>query len=187
MIIKEIMNYNEDFVQNRGYEQFQTTKFPNKKIVVLTCMDTRLGELLPKAMNLQNGDAKIVKTAGALVSHAFGSVMRSVLVGVYELNAEEVCVVGHHDCGMTGLQASIILEKAERHGVSKDTIETLTGAGINLSKWLTGFPMPEESVIHSVKKIKGHPLFPKDIPVHGLIMHPENGKLDWVINGYSAR
>ena len=36
----------------------------------------------------------------------------------------------------------------------------------------------------SVNAIKNHPLIPKDIFVHGLIMCPETGKLEVVINGY---
>ncbi|MCY9444161.1 carbonic anhydrase, partial [Bacillus spizizenii] len=42
---------------------YKTTKFPSKKLVIVTCMDTRLTELLPQAMGLKNGDAKIVKNA----------------------------------------------------------------------------------------------------------------------------
>ena len=70
-------------------------------------MDTRLVELLPKAMNLHNGDAKIIKNAGAIVSHPFGSVMRSIIVAVYQLDADEVFVIGHYDCGMTGLNSEM--------------------------------------------------------------------------------
>ena len=32
--------------------------------------------------------------------------------------------------------------------------------------------------------IKNHPLIPKDIKVHGLIIDPETGKLDVIVNGY---
>ena len=60
-------------------------------------------ELLPQAMGFRNGDVKLVKNAGAIVSHPFGSVMRSILLAIYELHAEEVVVVGHTGCGMTGL------------------------------------------------------------------------------------
>ena len=42
-------------------------------------MDTRLMELLPKALNLKNGDAKIVKNAGATIMHPFGSIIRSII------------------------------------------------------------------------------------------------------------
>src|SRR3982750_2015100 len=101
--LPEILAFNADFVASKAYESFLTDRYPDKKIVIVTCMDTRLTELLPKAMNLKNGDAKIIKIAGAVVAAPFGSVMRSILVAIYSLGAEEIYVVGHHDCGMTAL------------------------------------------------------------------------------------
>src|SRR3954468_12524572 len=101
--LAEILAFNENFVATKSYQAFLTDRFPDKKIVIVTCMDTRLTELLPKSMNLKNGDAKIIKVAGAVVAAPFGSVMRSILVAIYSLNAEEIYVVGHHDCGMTGM------------------------------------------------------------------------------------
>lgn len=183
-IISRILDYNNTFVDQKEYKEFHTTKYPDKKIVILTCMDTRLLELLPKAMGLRNGDAKIIKNAGAVVSHPFGSIMRSILVAIYELKAEEVCVIGHHGCGMVGLQPSSILEAAKKNGISEDRIDTLSNAGIDLSKWLTGFQCVEESVTNSVHLIKNHPLIPDNVAIHGMVIHPETGKLDLVVDGY---
>src|SRR5580700_738786 len=124
-ILSDIQAHNALFVERREYEPFRTTVFPDKKLVVLTCMDTRLVELLPRAMNLRNGDAKVIKNAGAIVSHPFGSVMRSILVAVYELMAAEIAVVGHYGCGMTGLSSADVLRKAVARGISRDTLQTL--------------------------------------------------------------
>jgi carbonic anhydrase len=184
--ITDIMDYNRRFVENRDYEQYRTTKFPDKKMVVLTCMDTRLVELLPRAMNLRNGDVKIIKNAGAIITQPFGNIMRSIIVAIYELNAHEVCVVGHHECGMTGLNSHAIIEKAKRRGISDDTLTTLDHSGINLHRWLTGFDNVEEGVVNSVNIIRNHPLLPKEIPVHGMIIHPETGKLNVLVDGYQA-
>lgn len=184
--LTSILEHNQRFVSEKKYEPYKTTKFPSKKLVIVTCMDTRLTELLPQAMGLRNGDAKIVKNAGAIVSHPFGSVMRSILVAIYELQAEEVCIVGHHECGMSGLNASSILEKAKERGVEDSCLNLLTSAGLDLKTWLTGFDSVEESVSHSVNMIKNHPLLPKKVPVHGLVIHPETGKLDVVINDYET-
>jgi carbonic anhydrase len=49
-------------------------------MAILSCMDTRLVELLPHAMNMRNGDVKIIKSAGALVAHPFGSIMRRMFI-----------------------------------------------------------------------------------------------------------
>lgn len=185
-LIHSILQHNAGFVASAGYEPFRTTPFPDKKLVVLTCMDTRLTELLPHAMNIRNGDVKLLKNAGAIVSHPFGSVMRSILVAVYELGAEEVAVVGHHGCGMAGLSCARILDKAKARGVPDAVVRTLEQSGIDLPRWLAGFDTPETGVRGSVNIIRNHPLLPPGLAIHGLMMHPETGKLDLLIDGYAA-
>lgn len=185
-LLQEILKYNENFVKEERYKEYATTKYPNKKMVILTCMDTRLLELLPKAMNVANGDVKIVKNAGALVTHPFGSIMRSILVAVYELQAKEVLVIGHRDCGMGALKAENIVAKMKDRGIKDVTLNTLSYSGININEWLHGFDNVSESVAHSVDMIKQHPLLPKDVPVHGLVINPETGKLDLVKDGYAT-
>jgi len=182
-LLNELLDYNKKFVEQHKYEKYETTKFPNKRMVILTCMDTRLLELLPKALNLGNGDAKLIKDAGGLVSHPFGSVMRSILIAVYQLKAQEVLVIAHYDCGMSGLKAEPVIESMKERGISDETIDTLTYSGINIKQWLHGFDNVSESVEHSVDIIKNHPLMPKDVPVHGLVIDPKTGKLDLIVDG----
>lgn len=184
-LLSSLLEHNRSFVDNREYEQFQTDKFPDKNLAVLACMDARLVELLPKAMGLKNGDAKLIKNAGALVTHPWGSVMRSLLVAIYELRAEEVCVVAHRDCGMNAIDPARILDAACARGVSAETLTTLRSAGINLEGWLKGFDNVEDSVRHTVKVIRTHPLMPRDVPVHGLVIHPVTGALELIVDGYA--
>ncbi|WP_019241818.1 MULTISPECIES: beta-class carbonic anhydrase [Bacillus] len=182
--LDEILAYNEEFVGKKEYEVFQTDKFPDKRMVVISCMDTRLVELLPKAMNLKNGDVKIVKTAGAIVSHPFGSVMRSILVAIYELNADEVFIIGHHDCGMSAVSVDRFKEKMELRDVKPETLSIIENSGLHIQDWLEGFDDVNESVKSSVGVVRNHPLMPADVPVHGLVIHPTTGKLDVIVNGY---
>ncbi|BBH19761.1 carbonic anhydrase [Paenibacillus baekrokdamisoli] len=184
--IKEILAYNEQFVENREYEKYLTNRFPDKKMVLVTCMDARLTELLPKALNLRNGDAKIIKNAGAIVTQPFGNIMRSILIATYELGADEVVVIGHYDCGMTGLNPDSVIHHMLESGVTEETITTLRNSGMHLERWLTGFDSVQESVERSVSIISNHPLLSATTPVHGLIIHPETGKLDLVVDGYEA-
>lgn len=185
-ILDEVLAFNEQFVKDKKYEEFATSKLPNKRMVILTCMDTRLLELLPHALNVKNGDVKMIKNAGAVLKHPFGSVMRSILVAVYQLQADEVLVIGHHDCGMGGLKADDMVSNMKKRGVTQKTLDTLEYSGIDVQMWLKGFSNVEESVAHSVDVIKNHPLLPENTPVHGLVIDPETGKLDIVINGYEA-
>lgn len=185
-LLDEILEYNQQFVEEKRYEEFATTKFPNKRLVILTCMDTRLLELLPKAMNVSNGDVKLIKNAGALVTHPFGSIMRSLLVAVYQLQADEVLVIGHYDCGMSGMKADVVIESMKERGITQETLDMLNYSGINVSEWMHGFDNVSDSVKHSVNMIKKHPLLPKGVPVHGLVIDPETGRLDAVENGYEG-
>ena len=185
--LEEILVFNRKFVENREYEQYRTSKFPNKKLVVLSCMDTRLSDLLPRAMNLNNGDAKFIKNAGAVVSHPFGSIMRSILVAVYDLGADEVCVIGHYGCGMNSINPEETIKKITDSGISADVIDTLQFAGVDLNQWLQRIESIPESVRQSVEMIKTHPLLPKSLKVHGLVIDPETGKLDLVVNGYEEQ
>ncbi|WP_088008211.1 beta-class carbonic anhydrase [Indiicoccus explosivorum] len=182
--LEEMLEFNERFVADKKYEEFVTDKFPNKKVVVLTCMDTRLVELLPKALNLKNGDVKMLKSAGAIVNHPFGSIMRSLLVAVYELNADEVLIVGHHDCGMSALKPEPMLAKMRERGITDETLDIVRASGIDVDQWLEGFSNVQDSVRHSVQMVRQHPFMDKAVPVHGLVIDPGTGKLDLVINGY---
>ena len=65
-MINDILKYNQMFVKNKLYEPYETTKYPDKKLAIVTCMDTRLLELLPAALGIKNGDAKIIKNAGRI-------------------------------------------------------------------------------------------------------------------------
>ena len=44
-MIDTILEYNREFVANREFEKFATSKYPDKRIAIVTCMDTRLVEL----------------------------------------------------------------------------------------------------------------------------------------------
>lgn len=182
--LEKILEHNREFVDSKEYDHLCTDKYPNKELAILTCMDARIVELLPKAMGIRNGDAKIIKNAGALISHPWGAVMRSLLVAALEFNVKEIMVVGHTDCGMRGFDPEHLLGKARKFGITDGTITTLRNAGIDLDGWLRGFDNVGDSVRYTVDQIRNHPLMPGRVAVHGLVIHPTTGKLHTVVNGY---
>ena len=64
-MIDDILKFNAAFVAGEEYRKFETSKFPDKKIAIVTCMDTRLVELLPAALGIRNGDVKMIKMRAA--------------------------------------------------------------------------------------------------------------------------
>lgn len=183
-LLDEIIGHNRSFVEQKNYEPYLTSKFPDKRFVILTCMDTRLVELLHASMNIKNGDVKMIKSAGGVVSTAFGGIMRSIIVAIYELGAEEVLVIGHHDCGMSTINPHLMKEKLLKRGIAESTLTILEHSGLNIEHWLRGFGDVTESIKSSVNLIRNHPLVPK-MPIHGLVIDPQTGKLDVVDEGYS--
>ncbi|MEK0314031.1 beta-class carbonic anhydrase [Cohnella sp. 56] len=182
--LDEVLSFNREFVANNEYEKYVNNNAPDRRLVVVTCMDTRLTELLPKALNIRNGDAKIIKNAGAIITAPFGNIMRSVIVALYELKGDEVMIVGHHDCGMTGIDPKVVVGHMMNRGIRQDTIRMLHNSGVDFTRWLTGFENVKSSVEKSVEIVRNHPLLPPGTPIHGLIIDPVTGALDLVTDGY---
>ena len=174
-MIDEILQYNKRFVAEKAYEPYVTDKYPAKKLAVLTCMDTRLTELLPKALGLRNGDAKIIKNAGGLVLSDTDSAIRSLLVGIYELGVKEVMVVHHSTCGACHMSYDAFRPHMLEHGVSEETLAAWEARGVE--QWLEGFHDTEASVRKTVAAIVNHPLVPKDVVVRGFIIDSVTGEL----------
>ena len=175
--IEEMLNFNKVFVREKMYEEHLTSKFPNKKLAIITCMDTRLVNLLPAALGIKNGDVKMIKNAGGMVLDPFDSTVRSVIVSVYELGVEHVMVIGHTDCGVSNVSPKGIEELMMERGIPKETIEMVRYCEVDLNKWLKGFDSVEQSVKDSVRLLRDHPLIPDDVTISGHIIDTVTGEL----------
>ena len=176
-MIEEILKHNKQFVESKGYERFITSKYPDKKIAIVTCMDTRLVELLPAALGYKNGDVKIIKNAGGVITNPFDSTVRSILVAVYELGVEEIMVIGHTGCGVQGMDADEMLHLMRERGVSEEHISLMMHCGIDLKSWLHGFEDTDEAINETVDLIAKHPLIPSDVVVKGYVIDTITGEL----------
>lgn len=176
-MIEEILKYNKKFVEEKGYEKFITSKYPDKKIAIVTCMDTRLVELLPAALGLRNGDVKIIKNAGGVITNPFDSTMRSLLIAVYELGVDEIMVIGHTECGVQGMNAAEMLHLMKERGVPESNISLMRHCGIDLDRWLHGFDDVTQSIAETVDLIRNHPLITHDIRVAGYVIDSVTGEL----------
>ncbi len=176
-MIEEILKHNKQFVESKGYERFITSKYPDKKIAIVTCMDTRLVELLPAALGYKNGDVKIIKNAGGVITNPFDSTVRSLLVAVYELGVEEIMVIGHTGCGVQGMDADEMLHLMRERGISEEHISLMMHCGIDLKSWLHGFEDTDEAINETVDLIAKHPLIPADVVVRGYVIDTITGEL----------
>jgi carbonic anhydrase len=186
--LAQIVKANEEFLEELHGQHLAETehtlsisKYPNRHLAIFTCMDTRLVDFLEPAMGLKRGEVKIIKNAGNSITSPFASVIRSLLVAIFELGVKEIMVIGHLDCGLAHSTSESLTEKMLARGISADAIKMVEG---ELKAWLDHFHDPVENVKSVVYQIRSNPLIPKDVPVHGLIFNPDNGIIEVVVDGY---
>ena len=172
--IDQVLAFNRNYVNAKGYEPHLTDKFPDKKLAVVSCMDTRLSVLLQDALGLKNGDAKIIKNAGAVIPSPWDSAMRSLIVAVSELGVQEIMIVAHTSCGACHMHFSHFREEMLGRGIPESALER---KDVDLEAWLEGFHDTEASVRRTVAAVKEHPLIPSDVSVRGFIIDSATGEL----------
>ena len=184
-LLNEILRHNREFLDNstqeHGDEIPTVSKVPTREIAILTCMDTRLVNFMEQALGIERGHAKVIKSAGNSISGMFDSVVRSLLVCIYELGVSEIFVIGHYECGMAKTTSESLTKAMLSRGVAPEAIQMVRH---ELEHWADGFSHPVDNVQETVSMLRMNPLSPKDVAVHGLMMHPNSGEVEVVEVGY---
>ena len=190
MVIDEILAHNEHFVQQNRLPVVGHA--PRKRMAVVTCMDCRLVRMFEQALGLERGDVLELRTAGATISkpeRADGAndLIRSLAGGIYLLGVREVAVIGHTQCGLAHANPTALTASMQALGVDpqalieKEELGNLQG----LMNWLGAFDDVHVNVKEVVNVIRSSPYLPK-IPVHGLVIDINTGKLELVDRGGGA-
>ena len=174
MMLDEVLKANEEFVKD--FEPKKMSHMPQKKLAIVTCMDTRLTGFLEPAIGIERGDAKIIKNAGNTAVDR--DVIRSVAAAIHALGVEEVMVIGHYDCGMANVDPEKLEANMKTRGVDEKALSE-----VNLKDWIGAIDGEEENVMVVVEKIKESPFIPDDVPIHGLIIDLYDGKLKVLVEG----
>jgi carbonic anhydrase len=181
LLLQQIEEANRDFVARHALVDAEpVAKYPKRNLAVLACMDTRLLSFLEPAMGLNRGEAKIIKVAGNTSYGVFDSVIGSLMVAVYELQVQEIVVMGHDDCGMLKTTAASLCEKMRLRGIAAEAIEAVRP---QLRAWADPIGDVTESVLHTVHQLRSNPYLPEDVLVHGAVIHPHTGEITIVSDG----
>src|SRR5882762_9916940 len=105
-VIDEVLAANE--IYSRTHELRKLTPRPERKLAVLTCMDTRLSI---RTLGLKTGDAHIIRNAGGSVTE---DTLRSLVVSHYLLGTEEIMVINHTDTTRERRVSSVTMPPALR-------------------------------------------------------------------------
>ena len=182
-LLDSILKANQKFVRPNAFPPLP--KAPSKQLAIFTCMDTRLVDFLEPAMGLSRGEAKVIKNAGnTIVDPMGGSVIRSLVIGIFQLGVDEVFVIGHRDCGMSDIDIDTLKQTMISRGIPEKVIDYHVP---DLGQWIGSFCHPVENVEQVVGVIRQNPLIPRDVPIHGLLFCPNDGHLEVVVNGYTGK
>jgi len=137
-VIDEVLAANE--IYSRTHELRRLTPRPERKLAVLTCMDTRLST---RTLGLKEGDAHIIRNAGGIVT---ADAVRSLLVSKYLLETREIMIVNHTDCGL------MKVSEAELHR----RIEDEAGAPASTPVTFYAFSDVAENVRQQMRTLRAH-------------------------------
>jgi carbonic anhydrase len=136
---------------------------PRRGVAVLACMDARID--LFAMLGLERGDAHIIRNAGGL---ATDDAIRSLSISQRLLGTSEIVVVMHDGCGL--------------HGASEDEFAQALAADGVLPSWRLGaFDDVEETLRHSLARLRSSRELPARDQIRGFVFDPETGAMREVI------
>lgn len=149
-------------------------------LIALTCIDPRLNAYFPNALALPAEQFIWLRNAGNIITQPLSSTLRSLALACAVKGGKEIAVIGHTDCQMAKTTMMQLLERLKQLGVERHLLPD------NLNEFFGLFSSERQNVIKACDIIRHSPLIGPKVPVHGLLLDIENGKLDWLVNGYQT-
>src|ERR1700683_5529173 len=178
-VLTEVLAANSSYAAAFGVKKDLALP-PARGFAILTCMDARLDPA--KYAGLAEGDAHVIRNAGG---RATDDAIRSLVISHKLLGTREWFVIHHTNCGMELFADEVIADLLE------DDLNTASFDGKTWSnphhhgghaaghfiKWHT-IKNQEASVALDVRRIREHPLVPKNVPIYGYVYDVRTGRLN---------
>jgi carbonic anhydrase len=149
-------------------------------VIALTCIDPRLNALFPNALALPAEQFIWLRNAGNIIFDPMSSMTRTLALACAVKGGREIAIIGHTDCQVCKTTAMQLLDKFKDLGIERHLLPD------NLNEFFGMFGSERQNVIKACDIIRHSPLIGPKIPVHGLLVDTETGKLDWIVNGYQT-
>jgi carbonic anhydrase len=180
-IVAEVLTSNSAYAATFG-DKADLAAPPGRRFAILTCMDARLDPA--KFAGLSEGDAHVIRNAGGRASD---DAIRSLIISYKLLGTREWFVIHHTDCGMETFTDEVM------RGLLARSLKTATvdasgwhdsgeGPGSTEGEHIAFLTIADQvqSVRDDVRRIRSHPLVPRDIPIYGYIYDVRSGRLNEV-------
>ncbi len=177
-ILEEVLQSNKEYVENFG-DKGNLGLPPARGFTILTCMDARLDPA--KYAGLSEGDAHVIRNAGGRASD---DAIRSLVISYKLLGTKEFFIIHHTDCGMeffnNELMGKLLESSLETAALGAEGFYDVgTTPGSTEGKYINWLTIENQtgSIVEDVKRVRNHPLVPKNIPVYGYLYDVKTGKL----------
>src|SRR5882757_4675355 len=149
-------------------------------IVALTCIDVRLNPLMPQVLGVPPDQFIWLRNAGNIITGPSSSTMRSLSLACAVKGGKEIAIIGHTDCQVCKTTTMQLLDRLRALGIERHMLPD------NINEFFGLFSSERQNVIKAADFVRHSPLIGPKVPVHGLLVDIETGKLDWLVNGYES-
>lgn len=149
-------------------------------VVALTCIDPRLNPLIPEVLGIPEDQFIWLRNAGNIITGPLSSTMRSLALACAVKGGREIIILGHTDCLVRKTTVLELTGRFKAFGIERDRLPE------NLNDYFGLFASERQNVLHGVEHVRASPLIGANIPVHGLLVDIQTGRLEWLVNGYHA-
>src|SRR5438309_2606661 len=149
-------------------------------LVALTCIDPRLNRLIPEMLGVPEEQFIWLRNAGNIITGPLSSTMRSLTLACAIKGGKEIALIGHSDCQVGRTTMLKVTDAFRALGVDRAKLPE------NLNEYFGLFASERQNVIRGAEIVRQSPLIGANVPVHGLVMDIQTGKLEWLVNGYQT-
>lgn len=180
-LFEAIVKANKESSNPIGSVDFDTAQFRESlPIVILTCIDPRLNKLFPNVLGVSDEEFIWLRNAGNIITGPFSSTTRSLALACAIKQGKEIAVIGHTDCLVGKSTILSITEQFKNLGIDRIKLPD------NLIEFFGLFASERQNVIKATQFIRQSALISPKIPVHGLLLDTNTGRIEWIVNGYET-
>lgn len=180
-LIEAIIDANHRAVQGEPGAGLRPADYADSlPLVALTCIDPRLNPLMPEVLGIPEEQFIWLRNAGNIVTGPLSSTLRSLSLACAVKGGKEIALIGHTDCQIAKCTAFVLIERLRAIGVERRFLPD------NLNEFFGMFGSERQNIIKGTEYVRNSPLIGPNVPVHGLVVDIETGKLEWLVNGYET-
>lgn len=180
-MLENIVAWNHRVTGGETPTSWPADEFPSGlPLIALTCIDPRLNAHFPNVLGLRDEQFIWLRNAGNVISSTTSSTVRSLALACAVKGGREIVIIGHSDCGVRRTTVADLTDRLRAVGVPRERLPD------DIVGYFGLFASERQNVIGGADFVRRSPLIGAGIPVHGLLIDLQTGRLEWVVNGYES-